>query len=760
MIATSLQDDLHRILSGKHPADFLRTEKLMEAWYCLKGDHVTAVVDSVRPRVLRLYAHGDLGDFQNLLYDTDSWAELTGCYGIVPAYEVDGEVVTPFIPHAYWFEHFGKGKTTFDAEKQEVRIEGAECFRKDRLDEQIHHSAIVEGYDRSQKVRPPIDFAVLLKGQTLILQVRYPEASEKGLLRLDLYPLYTHYTQENGERHCVEYMQYGLERSNSPRFEEVLGNTLSLEDATGVLPRLTVSSDTGTCRLISHTDFKRNNAARLQVVVETRQAHQEVRIGLTGNAVSLRVAPLPAAVKPVPIEVRCSTVESLQIDGVSRETEEAVQGKHRAVLNLPEGEHEIAVRAPEGFAKRTVYAVDPSREKIGTLADALMHFFWQDPEKRDIIAYSFHPDTLEPLCREGASFIVHGVRALTTLFLGAIVQNKPEYAEQGYRSLKAVVGKSHSFENGDLLVAIWLDQHGRPNPKTLHACRPSDLGIMIRGFLYAARTFRHFGREDRRTECLDYATRYARTYFRMQREDGAFYSRYAYPDLKPSTKLVGTVNNWMIQVWHLAEQLADHDPDTSRRLREMLERYADFCLFKRTPSLLEVTGGADEGPANYPDDLATAAALLGIKYALSGQAEYRDYAEQAFKMSFFYRNHRLDSPCDYMYPLTAHMGMFYDFPNGVPGKGDMTDLTGNEAGVFLKELLGFELGEYAAAYCTAAMFTDSYKPNGAIYSVNVHVPNYTHIMRNYSDVNVYGAVGVVLYWLWTETARVTTPSAA
>lgn len=732
------------IISGRKPDRFLETERLMEAWYCLKNDHVTVVVDGTRPRVSRIYTHGKFGDFQNLLYSTNAWGDVTGEYGIVPCYELDGERVVPFVPHAYCFENFGGRDCSFDQGRKVVHIRGVDGYVKGQLDDT---STTPPDYDKQQSRRPAMDLRVQLVDDELAVEVSYPRQAEKGILAFDLYPLYTHYTGLDGERHCVEYMRCGLERENCPRFDEAVGSRLVLEDGLCVLPRLTIWSDTGVCRLISHTDWDRNNAARLVVLVETKQPRQEVRLALGRNPVTLRVDPLLIAQKPVAVQIESRNVSSCRIDGVERRVDRSEEGSYRVAATFGEGGHEIVIITPEGFAKRNIYAVNLGTDKVASLSDALTHFLWQDEEKRDIISYAFHPDTLEPLYREGAGFIVHAVRALTTLFLGAVVLERPQYAERGFACLKAIVGKSHSFDNGDLLVAIWLDKHGKPNPATINACRPSDLGIMIRGSLYAAKAFRHFGQADKSAECLDYAARYARTFFRMQRQDGAFYSRYSYPDLNPATKMVGTVNNWMIQVWNLAKELQPDRPQTSEDLREMVGKYVDFSIHRRRPSILEVAGGADEGPANYADDLATTAAVLAIQYVRTGQAKYKDHSEQALRMNFFHRNHRLDSPYDYMYPLTPHMGPFYDFPHGVPAKGDMTDLTGNEAALFLKDLLGYDLGEYVAAYCTAGMFTDCYNPNGALYSINVHVPNYTHVMKNYSDVNVYGALGVVLFWL-------------
>ncbi|MFA5863919.1 MAG: hypothetical protein WC975_04445 [Phycisphaerae bacterium] len=741
----TLGEILDKKVSDLDPSDFMKTEKWLEAWYCLHNKNLTVVVDTIRPRVFRIYTHGKFGDFQNLLYDSNAWRELTGLCGIVPSYKIKGETATPFIPHAYHFEDFSKGNVRFDEKSNSVHIESIDCFTPGNLNDLIWSKDAMKDYNIKEHRRPPIDFAVHLEDNELTVKVKYPPSMEKGMLHLNLYPLYTHYAGEDKEKHIVEYFQSGFEENSWPHFDRVLGKTIDLEDEFCRLPRLTITSRTGQCRMVSQTDQERFGAFRLQVTLETTSQEEEIRVRLDKNPLLVKVPPLVPAGKKTKIQIDGSNLLSCTIDETEKKITKTTKNGYEVSVVLAEGPHELLVKSKSGFARRKIYAIEVSKKKIETMGNAILRTFWKDKDKKDIIPYTFDLTTLEPTYREGCGYCSHAVRALTLLALATRLLGDRKYVDGAYKCLKALVKKSHAFENGDLLLTIWLDRKGQP--MLLDACRPSDLGIMVRGFLYVSKTYREIKQEKKSRECLNYAVRYARTLFRMQREDGAFYSRYSFPDAKPTSQMVGTVNNWTIQIWNLAEECRRYDSVLAKRFKELLEKYIDFTLFKKEPSQLKVTGGADEGPANYPDDLATLSANLTIKYLLTRDEKYKKYAQDAFKMSFCYRDHRLEFPQTYMYPPTPHMSFYNDLPLGLPGRGDMTDKTGNEAGLFLKKWLDDDFGEYVACLCTQSTFTDNFKSNGGLYICNIDVPNYSYKRRYNGYMNSYAGMGIVLYEL-------------
>ena len=56
-------------------SESFKTRKLLEAWYLLAGENVAALVDTVKPRISKLFAFGKFGTLQQLLYDVDCYQE-------------------------------------------------------------------------------------------------------------------------------------------------------------------------------------------------------------------------------------------------------------------------------------------------------------------------------------------------------------------------------------------------------------------------------------------------------------------------------------------------------------------------------------------------------------------------------------------------------------------------------------------------------------------------------------------------------------
>ena len=84
---------------------FPRTQKLMEAWFVLSNEDISVVVDSVKPRILQVFAHGRFGRLQQIIYGTNGHERYAGLWGIVAAYYPEGKRFLPFIhqPQNYFF---------------------------------------------------------------------------------------------------------------------------------------------------------------------------------------------------------------------------------------------------------------------------------------------------------------------------------------------------------------------------------------------------------------------------------------------------------------------------------------------------------------------------------------------------------------------------------------------------------------------------------------------------------------------------------
>ncbi len=704
----------------------LTTRKLMEAWYILAGDGVAVLVDTVKPRIYRVFTFGRFGTLQQLVYDTDGTEQDKGHYGIVPTYTAGEKKFYPFVHRAMDFRDNAPEKIVFEPKHNLLRMEGIQCF------------------DDDGRVGGKLGFEIRVKGKKIIVATDFPSRADRYECSVGLYPLFTEYQgHADIQFRPVEYFEYGILGIYQPKFDRVLGKQLLLKDRQGRIPGLKISSRTGECRLMSRTDWERGNAFKLDVVVEGKSPRQVIEYEFLSNPVTVHSKPFYFAGRTERLEIAAREKPAVTVDGKPIPVRAKGAGKFEVKISLTEGKHDLLAENRSGRSKRTICAVGAPDEKLVKMGDAVCQLPWTKGPNKNIMPYFYYFDPLEAAGRgetpdNSAAYGSHSLRAFCILTPAAILTGKRKYVDRAYESLSAVIKKAHRFENGDLLLPHEIDQDGKPY--LLDACRPSDLGLMVRALLYTYQGFLYFKDERKAGRCLEWAYHFAHTLTRMQQPNGSFFPRYHFPNLESlAHEPMGTVNNWAIQIWELANLYERVDRRKAAELKEVCVKHADFLLAK-TPSMLRITGGGED-PPNYMDGLSSSSLFLMIKYLATGEERYKKYAEECFLMGALTTTIHVDQPQNYFKANSAWLPPYYNQPP-LPNKGGMHDLTMIDAGLFLKKYLNYDFGESVAAYNFADRQVDSVMPNGAIYGMIVEAPNYSYRREDAGETLDYGCVGI------------------
>jgi len=714
-------------------SEFLKTEKLGESWYVLSNEDVSVLVDTVKPRIFMVYVHGQFGTLQQLIYHPNGYEREMGMWGIVPTYYVDGEKFFPFL-HV---KHV-KGiyldnppeKVVFDRRQNRIKMVGVKCFSEEK------------------RKLGNITMEILLNNNKIKLVVDYPKEAERTEVSSVWYPLYNKYRQNDiSEWRDIEYFQEGFMGHYEPYFEKMVDKNINLFDKYGRVPQIRISSFGKSCYLKSGTDPHRGNVFNLQILIKGDNKRDKVIFEFLPNPISIRVNPLITAGKSERVEIYSKEKPKVYLDEQVISVTKEKEGVYKTKIIARKGKHILFVRTTQGVSCRKFYAVgevEPSLVKMGKTAVKLP---WKTMSLNNIVPSMYTLDSLEPRLRIGVSFI-HAYRIIPVIITTALISKDKSYVNRAFECVEAVVKKSHQFDNGDLLTPIGWDSEGKP--ALTNASRPSDLGIIIRALLYTYYGLRYF-KDNRAKRCLDYASSYAHTLLRMQNSDGGFCCRNTYPDLKgvPKAEGRGTVNNWIIQVWELANIYEGVNSVRANELKQMCIRYIDWYFFKRKPNALRVCGSGENAP-NHTDALANLSAFALVKYLSSGEEIYKQYAEQAFKMAAFTCMHFIDQPEHSFFPALYKLGQFYNQPDGVLSYGGMHDLEIIEAGLFLKKYLNFDFGEYVASYNFGDRLAAYIKDNGAIYGFVAKAPNYYYRREDAAETLDYGGVGIYGYYYVTR----------
>jgi hypothetical protein len=468
-----------------------------------------------------------------------------------------------------------------------------------------------------------------------------------------------------------------------------------------------------------------------------------VELDLLQNPITVHCRPYYVADRSAKIQIASSEEPTVTLDGKPLAVRPGEKGRYIASISLSAGTHTLLAETKTGRSRRTLCAVGSPDDAVIRMGDAVRQLPWKKGPVKDLMPYFYLYDPLSPSGRgesidHAGSFGSHSLRAFCILAAASLLTGDRTYIDRSYQSLHAVVKKSHRFDDNDLLFPHEYDMDGKPYLVT--STRPSDLGLMVRALLYTYHGFNHFNDERKARMCLDLAYRYAHTLTKMQQPDGSFFPRYYYPTLKPNAaEPMGTVNNWAIQVWELANLYDAIDPEKSQILRDICLRHIDYLLNQK-PSLLRITGGGED-PPNFMDGLCSSSLFLMMKFLQTGDITYKRYAGECFMMGALTTNLFIDQPQNYFKAYSVWLPLFYNQP-GLPNKGGMHDLTMIDAGLFLKKYLDDDFAGHVAAYNFADRLVDSVMPNGAIYGLTVNAPNYHYRRQDGGETLDYGCVGI------------------
>lgn len=710
-------------------SEYLKTEKLLEGWYMLSNKDLSILIEPISARIRSVYAHGRFGRLQKLLYDTKN-IDAEG-WGFLPAYWIKGAKYSPPL----W--HTSPEKVIFKKKENKLILAGIPCYAEGNKEgPSIKKIEIgIENY----KIHYFIDyFFEEFKEQSKGLFIEPPEIS------ICLYPLYTHYQGEkNRQIHKIPY------REN--RFTYIIGKEVILIDKRGRLPKLKINSENGYCILFAEKDIVKGKAYRLRVFIRQPQFKDRITIELIPNPITIMTnAYYHTGQRKIEI---CSLIKpEVKINGKNIDAKLVEKGKFAIEAKLPsERRYRITAKNKLGESESLFYAIGNPLPKIIKMGESATKVFWKKSHLKDIIAAAYHLNPVRPAipmedipfrttAEAHSAYVSHAGRVFPILSAASYAGNNKKYLNKAFNGLEALVKKAHHFKDGSLLLPIILGKKGKPSSKYLHACRPSDLGIMVRAFLYTYYGFEYFREKKKANQCLDYAYQYAHILTKVQLPNGNFPARFSYPDLKPTTELQGTVNPWIIQVWELANVFKKVDKRKEKKMRNICIRYADYLTIKRKPTVLKICGsGADEGGNNYYVSFSYISLSWLIKYLATGNKKYARYAKETFKMAFLTSPMYIDQPQS-SYWITGNPSSFcryYNLPALLHSGG-----YGKMEGLFLKKYLNDDLGEYVSSYIFADTLAKRVLPDGGICGLVIDVPGFKTRIDRMGETLCYLHMGV------------------
>ncbi|MFH1006172.1 MAG: hypothetical protein V1800_01555, partial [Candidatus Latescibacterota bacterium] len=179
-------------------AGWFRTEKLLSSWYMLSNDHISVLIDTVKPKIVNVFVHGRYGTLRALLYDT-GWSSAMSdwLFGIVPVYEKDG---VPFLPLKYGSVVTEPDAVAFDPADNRLTMKGIQFFPSDRKGAPIDSALSVSGYDEDDKEKRLAlgstgifaDWSIHLLDDGVQMSVAYSDEVDHSRLVTFWHPMFTH----------------------------------------------------------------------------------------------------------------------------------------------------------------------------------------------------------------------------------------------------------------------------------------------------------------------------------------------------------------------------------------------------------------------------------------------------------------------------------------------------------------------------------------------------------------------------------------
>jgi len=724
-------------------SEHLKTQKLLEAWYLLSGHDWAVLVDTVKPRVFKLFAFGKYGTLQQMLYDVECFQEA-GWGGIRPFYLKDNKRFTPLKDKPYIFEDTPSEAIHFEPGIPRLSMRGIQAFDPE----------LVPG--------GRMDMIVTAEPDALVMEYRAPADADSGGLEIDLYPLYTDY-QTDGWKipELLDYYCWDSRHHNpAGRFTEEVSDRIVLIDRHGRMPRLTIEAPGVTFSLSAFCDAERNDAHRL--LLSTRGGvSSRARFILDMNPVVVHTPPIVPADQPHCIEISCASRPRVQAAGQEWPVQPAGEKCWTSEIRLPHGVSRLIVESAEGVSDRTITAVGNIPGWIEKMGRAAAGCLWPDGPVADLVPQQIDVKRLIGKVRgrygksqKSVAYCSHNPRALMIIAAAARQTGDKSLLLRAWKSIKAMVRLAHKHDDGALVLPIFIYPDGTPG--YLDSTRPSDPVIAIRSILMIRSVFLQRNDKALAEEALNYACGFARTLLKMAGPDGQLEARYRYPTLEMTARAQipgrGTVNNWVTNIWDLAEILAARGDALAEPLRALCVKHADL-LIASTPSVLRLAGGGEDGP-NNSDALNAAAGFFLIKHLASDEKIWAERTREAFLMAALNNTIlHIDQPQNYFFTFDWTESIWHDGPMNVMSKGGMHDLTSCDVGLALAHYLDDAFARDMCAYQFLARLVDGVYENGVVLNRVTAMPNFQYVKTDFTETLNFGAVGVYAFYQGIRFAR-------
>jgi hypothetical protein len=329
----------------------------------------------------------------------------------------------------------------------------------------------------------------------------------------------------------------------------------------------------------------------------------------------------------------------------------------------------------------------------------------------------------------------------------ALQSGDRELLERVWISIKAMVRLAYKHEDGALVLPIYIYADGRAD--AIDATRPSDSVIAIRSISMVRSVFLRWGDRARAKKALGYARGFALTLLKMAGSEGQLEARYRYPTLEVTHRAQipgrGTVNNWVTNIWDLAEILSLQRDPLAEKLKVLCRKHADL-LIRSKPSVLRLSGGGEDGP-NNSDALNSAAGFFLFKYLETGERQWDRRAEEAFLMASLSNTIvHIDQPQNFFFTFDWTESIWHDGPMNVQSKGGMHDLTSCDVGLAIAHYLRDDFALNMCAYQFLARLVDGVYENGAVLNRVTAMPNFQYVKTDFTESLNFGAVGVFAFY--------------
>jgi hypothetical protein len=261
--------------------------------------------------------------------------------------------------------------------------------------------------------------------------------------------------------------------------------------------------------------------------------------------------------------------------------------------------------------------------------------------------------------------------------------------------------------------------------------------------------FLEWGDFKRAEEALGYAQDFALTLLKMAGPKGQLEARYRYPTLEVTHRSQipgrGTVNNWVTNIWELAEILRQWKDPLGDDLKSLCRKHVDL-LIESKPSILRLAGGGEDGP-NASDALDCATGFFLVKYLDTGERVWLKRAKEAFLMaSLNITIVHIDQPQNFFFTFNWTESIWHDGPINVQAKGGTHDLTSCDVGMPLAYHLRDTFARDKCAYQFLARLVDGVYENGAVLNRVTAMLNFQYVKTDLTESLNFGGVGVFAFY--------------